>query len=101
MPLTVIDQSKGNVTNGYRWTKKLNLFKLSLCPKICAFGKTGTEYIRFSKLKKLSIDLQNDQNNYNLQRIIRAMDEIINTDIRVKGSLVTTIASPLEASVVA
>lgn len=69
--------------------------------KVYALGKAGTGYILFSESKNLSIDLDNDHNNYNLHWINPATGEIQSAEIRVTGSLITTITAQFEGPVVA
>ncbi|MEI7423274.1 MAG: DUF6298 domain-containing protein [Prolixibacteraceae bacterium] len=69
--------------------------------KVYTLGKAGTGYIIFSESKNLSIDLDNDHNNYNLHWINPATGEIQSAEIRVTGGVKTTITAPFEGPVVA
>ena len=69
--------------------------------KVYALGKTGTGYILFSESKNLSIDLDNDHNNYNLHWINPATGDIQNAEMQLTGGLNVTLSAPFEGPVVA
>ncbi len=64
-------------------------------------GKEGTGYIIFSESGKVTIDLANDQNQYNLNWINPSTGEIKSFETKVKGGTVNSVDAPGDGPVVA
>lgn len=63
-------------------------------------GKAGTGYIIFCESPEIKVDLSDDHNNYSLHWINPSTGAILNSEIRISGSVTTSIKAPFEGAVV-